>query len=93
MSTSANDLVLSKKREKILKSLYRGKKLSHEEVYNAKYNFLIYYSLIVENGYYYVISEKGIQYILSHKKDKFRFWFPTVVSLLALIISVVALFR
>lgn len=91
MPTSVNELVLSKKREKILMSLYRGKTISPDKIRSEKYSFLIYYALVTSENGNYVISEKGVRYILSHRKEKFRFWFPTIISVLALIISVIAL--
>lgn len=92
METPAHEIVLSAEREKILSSLYKGKVIKSSEIHKDKYTFLIYYALIMQKDGNYVISEKGRQYILTHKKDNFRFWFPSVVSVIALIISIIALF-
>lgn len=91
MPTPVNELVLSKQREKILTSLYKGKTISSDKIRSEKYSFLIYYALVTSENGNYVISEKGVRYVLSHRKDNFRFWFPTIISILALIVSFIAL--
>ena len=93
MSTSANELFLSKERERILLSLFHGKSIPVDKINSERYAFLIYYSLATTENGKYVISEKGIRYVLSHINDRFKFWFPTILSVLALIISVIALLR
>lgn len=45
MSTSANELFLSKERERILLSLFHGKSIPVDKINSERYAFLIYYSL------------------------------------------------
>lgn len=40
----------------------------------------------------YTLSDKGKNRIASIAKDNFRFWFPIVISIIALIFSAIALF-
>lgn len=93
MPTPANELVLSHSQDRIIKSLYKGKSIPAHKIRQTEYCFLAYYSLVKYDNNSYIISEKGKQYVLTHHKDKFRFWFPTMISIIALIISVISLLR
>lgn len=41
----------------------------------------------VRNYSGYVITESGRVAVDDYRKDKFRFWFPTIISIIALILS------
>ena len=38
----------------------------------------------------YVVTERGLSAMHTYKTDSFRFWFPSIVSLLALAVSIFA---
>ena len=39
------------------------------------------------------ITEHGKMYIASRQRDGFRFWFPVIISVISLIISVLAIYK
>lgn len=93
MPLSLQEISLSKAQLRMLKRLSNGVTVKYSEIKKEKYSALEYYSLI---GFYqekYQITEKGKSYLRLTKKETFRFWFPVVISVLALIISVIALVR
>ena len=92
MGTPVSEIVLSKDRERILGSLYKGKTIPAAKINDSKYEFLLYYSLIYCNNGKYRISERGINYVNLHKKDDSRFVVSIVISVAALIISIISLF-
>lgn len=96
MSTSHKDLILDKSEVRILRSLYKGNKLLKQDVdykFKEKYSFLLRYHLIDYSPdlKYYCISKKGKMFLLYRKKEKIRFWVPIIISVIALILSVVSI--
>lgn len=96
MSTSHKDLILDKSEVRILKSLYKGNKLLKQDVdykFKEKYSFLLRYHLIdySPDSKYYCISKKGKMFLLYRRKEKIRFWVPIIISVIALILSVVSI--
>lgn len=96
MSTSHKDLILDKSEVRILSSLYKGNKLLKQDVdykFKEKYSFLLRYHLIdySPDPKYYCISKKGKMFLLYRRKEKIRFWVPIIISVIALILSVVSI--
>lgn len=95
MSTSHKDLILDKSEVRILRSLYKGNKLLKQDVdykFKEKYSFLLRYHLIdySPDPKYYCISKKGKMFLL-YRRKKIRFWVPIIISVIALILSVVSI--
>lgn len=97
MATSHKDLILDKSEVRILRSLYKGNKLLRQDVdykFKEKYSFLTTYHLVdycSSNPKYYCISQKGKMYLLYRKNEKIRFWVPIIISVIALILSVISI--
>lgn len=87
MSTSHKDLDFSILQNlMLLKIKYFG--ISKNTVYsNPDYNFLRSYSLLDysrEDPSRFKLSEKGKMYLRHKRKDRFRFWIPVAISIIAL---------
>ena len=93
MSLSLQEISLNKHQLNMLKKIFKGAKIKYHEIFKDKYSALEYYNLIVFSNGKYQITEKGKSYLRLVKKDNFRFWFPIIISVIALIISVIALFH
>lgn len=97
MITPYKDLELSKKQIRILKSIKLYGYIDKDKIYkyqNTKYRFLMKYSLIEQdyNNYkHFVLSDRGEMLLRYRNKDRIRFWVPIVISVFALIISIIAL--
>lgn len=87
MSTHFKDLEFSFFENLILLHL-KFFKLSKDKLHNKlQYHFLLKYSLVdyCDNTHTYVtLSDKGHMYLRFKRKDNFRFWFPTILSIAAL---------
>ncbi len=90
-----SELKLSKHEIRILKQIRRKGSIPRNKIdHNPKYLFLLKYFLIDyadtmhEN---YKLSDKAQMYLRYKKNDDFRFWFPNIISVIALIISIVAI--
>lgn len=97
MSTPFTDYAFSKSEIKILKSIKRNGKILKTEVdkfKNDKYNFLLYYSLLdhYKPDYkYYCLNNKAKMYLTYHREEKIKFFVPLIISVAALIISIVSI--
>ena len=87
MSTPYKDLEFSLGQNLILLRL-KYFKMRRSKVYlNSRYTFLRKYSLVVScapYGEYVTLSDKGRMYLRYRRKDKFRYWIPVVISIVAL---------
>ncbi len=93
MPTTYKDLELSSAERRILRNVLKHK-IHRSKQRNPKYEFLFYYSLVTNipgDPEHYSISYKGRFYLRYYRKDKFRFWFPVAISLVALAFSAVSL--
>lgn len=99
MSTAHKELDLSLSQIKILRMIKRKGKITKEEVIkykNDKYKFLFYYSLLdncSDDSASFCLSPKAEAYLRFRRKDKYRFYLPLIISIAALIISVIALIK
>lgn len=53
-----------------------------------RYSFLIKYSLVdywPKDHQYYIINDKGKMLLRYRRKDRFRFWIPVIISIVALL--------
>lgn len=94
MSTDYKDLEFSKAEKGILKSFSNNRRIPLSIKGNPKYAFLFKYYLLDYSDHshqFYCLSDKARFYLRYNRKDHFRFWFPVVLSILAIIISIVAL--
>lgn len=95
MPTPFTQLQLGPSQVKILKRIRRKKSISKAKVDgNPEYDFLRKYSLIDyadPEHLHYKLSDKAQMYLRYKKSDDFRFWFPNIISVIALIISIIAI--
>lgn len=92
----------SKEQISILKTLSKSSvDLSGHEndlVYMRQYRFLYqeglislgYHARIAGRPYIAEITAKGESFLAETEKDNFRFWFPSIISVLALSVSIIA---
>lgn len=92
MPLSLQEISLNKCQNKMLKMIFNEAEIHYSEIKKDKYSALEYYRLITFSNGKYRITEKGKSYLRHTRKEKFHFWFPIIISIAALIISVVALF-
>lgn len=99
MSDSHQEMDLSITQVQILRNIKLMGKISREKVHEqkrGKYRFLFYYDLLdkhpTEIGAY-CLSPKAESYLRYRRKDRLRFYLPILISVFALIISVVALLK
>lgn len=87
MSTPYKDLEFSLRQNMILLRL-KCFKMRRGKVYlNPRYTFLRKYGLVETcdlSGEYVTLSDKGLMYLRYRRKDKFRFWIPVIISIVAL---------
>lgn len=93
----------SKEQISILKTIADGSvDLSGHEndlSYMKQYRFLYqeglislgYHTRIVGKPYLAEITAKGESFLSEKRKDDFRFWFPTIISVIAIIVSIISL--
>ena len=99
MSTPYTDLKFTKSQIRILKRFRRMGKVPVEVVEkhkNGKYKFLYKYSLIDyadKSRQYFALSDKGVMFLLYHGESKYRFYLSTILSVVAIIISIIALLK
>lgn len=91
MPLSLQEISLSKSQIKMLKKLFNESEIPYSEIKKDKYSSLEYYSLITVSNSKYRITEKGKSYLRHIRKENFRFWIPIIISIAALIVSVIAL--
>lgn len=97
MSTQFKDYAFSRSEIKILKSIKRNGKILKTEVdkfKNDKYNFLLYYNLLdyyKPNYKYYCLNNKAKMYLNYRRKEIIKFCIPTIISIFALIISIISI--
>lgn len=97
MSTPFTDYAFSKSEIKILKSIKRNGKILKSEVDNTqndKYIFLLYYNLLERYSpdyKYYCLNNKAKMYLNYRRKEIIKFCIPTIISVIALIISIVSI--
>lgn len=97
MSTPFKDYAFSKSEIKILKSIKRNGKILKTEVNNPKndkYKFLLYYNLLEHYSpdyKYYCLNNKAKMYLNYRRKEIIKFCIPTIISIIALIISIVSI--
>lgn len=92
----------SKEQISILKTIANGSlDLSGHEndlSYMKQYRFLYqeglislgYHTRIAGRPYLAEITAKGESFLAEAEKDNFRFWFPSIISILALSVSIIA---
>ena len=89
MPTSFKDLELSRSQYLILKRISFMKRIKCSTVdSSSKYNFLIRYSLIDysdQTHLYYSLSDKAKFLLRYRRKERFRFWLPVIISIVALL--------
>lgn len=97
--SSHQEMDLSITQVQILRNIkFRGR-LSKEkarEHRKGKYRFLFYYSLLDQHptdDMSYCLNPKAESYLRYRRKDKYRFYFPLIISILALAISIIALLK
>ena len=96
MTTHYKDLELSHAELRILKRLRNKRRIPRSIKERPEYRFLFKYYLIEfadREHQYYSLSDKGRFLLRYRTKDRFRFWFPVVLSILALLISIVSLWQ
>lgn len=94
MSTEPQNIYLSKKEHKIVKSLSRRKYKRDKISQNEKYHFLKYYDLITYSDSkhtHYVLNPRGRSYLNHYAKDRNRFLVATWLSIAALILSFISI--
>lgn len=87
MSTPYKDLEFSFFQNMILLRLKYFKMKKNTLYNNPRYNFLQKYALIEyhePNRDYITLNDKGLMYLRFKRKDKFRFWIPVIISIIAL---------
>ena len=76
-------------------SLFRGTTARDYEKQKLLYDYLLlnnYIQKCAVRGYSgYIVTEKGYAEMYSFRVEHFRFWFPSVVSVLALFASILSL--
>lgn len=88
------DIELSKSQTKLLKKLSKKTYIPKSIKDNPSNKFLTYYSFLEyypHDHNYFVLSDNAHFYLRYRHKDKFRFWFPVILSIIALLISVLSL--
>lgn len=93
MSLSFTEISLDKSQKKLLIKMEKGYEAPYETIKSNKYKTLEYYNLINLHHEKYQISEKGRSYLRHSRKDSYRFFVPTIISILALIISIFSFLR
>lgn len=91
MPLSLQEISLNKCQIRMLKKIFNEAKIPYSEIKKDKYSSLEYYSLITFSNDKYQITEKGKSYLRHIRKENFRFWVPIIISIAALIVSVIAL--
>ncbi len=99
MSTPYTDLKLSPEQIRILKNIKRkgcvpGENIKKDQ--QGKYNFLFKYHLIDyfdSSHQYYCLSDKAIMLLLYRNESNLRFYLPIVISVIAIIISIISLLK
>ena len=94
MSTAPENLHLSKKEHKIVKSISRRKYKREIIDKNHKYQFLKYYHLIDFSDFshkHYVLNYRGKSYLRFQAKDNGRFLVTTVIAVIALLLSLASI--
>lgn len=87
MSTPYKDLEFSSRQNMILLRLKYFKMKKSKAYLKPRYVFLRKYGLVESrdlNGEYVTLSDKGRMYLRYRRKDKFRFWIPVIISIVAL---------
>lgn len=99
MSTPYTDLKLSPEQIRILKSIKRKGCISRENIEKdkkGKYNFLFKYHLIDysdSSHKYFSLSDKAIMLLRYRNESNLRFYLPIVLSVIAIIISIISLLK
>lgn len=94
MSTDPQNLHLSKQEHRIVKSISRRKYKRNIIDQNKKYQFLKYYHLIDYSDFshtHYVLNFRGKSYLNFQAKDNGRFFVTTLISVIALLISLASI--
>lgn len=97
MPTDYKDLMFSRSEIKILKNIQKNGKISKSEVHDPKndqYLYLLKYKMLdyCKNDYKcYCLSDKAKMFLRYRLNEKLRFWIPIIISILALIISIVSI--
>ena len=78
ITTDFSNYILTKSERKLLKKIKRGK-------------VAVYCDYHIPQGNKIMITELGKAFLKWKKRDNIRFWFPVVISIIALAISVLAL--
>lgn len=99
MPTSYQDLRFTQQQIAIMKRIRcmkRIKRINIDKEKKGKYAFLFKYSLIdfANNEHtYYKLSDKGVMYLLYHRESAIKFYLPLFLSIVAIIISIIALIK
>lgn len=95
-----SNVLLNSIEKKLLKKLNHNKSLPYNEKYDSLINhrYANYCSFIQDDIGSQIpvkdkieITEQGKAFLKWHKQEKFRFWFPVVISVISLVISFAAL--
>ena len=99
MNTPYIELRFTKQQIRILKNIRRKRKIPVEQIEKhkfEKYRFLYKYALIDYSDAshkYYSLSDKGNMILLYRKESRYRFYLPLFLSVIAIIISIIALLK
>lgn len=85
MTTPYKDLEFSLKENLTLIRIKYFKMKKATVFAHSKYDFLRRYSLIEYSGNYVILSDKALMYLRFKRKDRFRFWLPVIISIIALL--------
>ncbi|MFM1525236.1 MULTISPECIES: hypothetical protein [Helcococcus] len=98
-----NLIKLSKSQLKLLKKIAKSPIYPQNKPFSNDFELLLHQKLIQQNNkldsFYnnvnptFCISEKGILFISYNKDNNKRFWIPTIISIVAVTISVIALIK
>lgn len=100
ITTDFSNYILTKSERKLLKKIKRGKVAVYRDDFQdlLNQNFICYQQHEIDEienripkGDKIMITEYGKAYLKWKKRDNIRFWFPVVISVIALIISAVTI--
>lgn len=98
MSIPYQELRFNRKEMRILRKIKRKGKVSQSKIDKkmlGKYLFLFNYNLITfdGDGKSYKLSETGKMFLLRHRESAIKFYLPLFLSIVAIIISIIALIK
>nr|DAT38342.1 MAG TPA: hypothetical protein [Caudoviricetes sp.] len=98
MSIPYQELRFNRKEMRILRKIKRKGKVSQSKIDKkmlGKYLFLFNYNLITfdDDGKSYKLSETGKMFLLRHRESAIKFYLPLFLSIVAIIISIIALIK